>query len=768
VEFLPFKIKLLFSTTSSTGGENINVNTSELTNILSEYFDDFLTDAFPDEDDAISSSTDIGIGDLEYSYSPFSHVSLLSMPERRRQLKELDQDRIPLDGFFVDDDMDLDLDFYGDITEGVKNDGNVNHHDHKYHQKKWISWSSLTSPLRNLKSMTKPKPKEEDYNDTSSTGFKITRTRIKPGNLRGRGLNGNDSGNGTTYHYEVSRRYSGVAIFTRENNLPIPSVNMLQAQQLSAQADVHNLKNRLQMSMSKTLNQVSDVEIGVHMRNTSNNNGNTGTGNGNDGYSSGGNGDQTNPALEGGGFRGTTGTNAVIVIAVAVAACSMCLLGFALYLAFRRRQIDETVPTNQHQGRNGQLQMKEMATPRYGQVGDNDFAGDLHGQTQSSSKFITPKDGSHNRHRHRQRKGQTTSPNQHQKHQKISAAPPVAEMHLHPHHDDAISEYTESVYSVTGGGGGSSVKSRLSVSQHKHHQQRRQMLQDAAALESQNGGLSQKDAKVSNRFNPRYIISAATSKRSRSRSRSNASASSSDEADMSMADFCGASYNETPGKGQSLGSGLGLGSGPGRGASQEMEGVPQLTTPMKEALMMQTNQLGQSHTQSYSMSIDTPSSPLSGISNDVRDKAVAKLNTGSTCTTPLSTSTSTNSNGNVDVDNEIAALSGIVSSPRSKAKYSPSGLYPADVIDNDITSSLAEYSKGTSIGKHFRKLLGENNDDDDSSTIAGNTITNLLVNENTNNDAHDGGASVSSYESYGFSLDGADYSTVANSTKYGY
>eukprot|EP01083_Nonionella_stella_P196571 723157_1 len=610
-------------------------------------------------------------------------------------------------------------------------------------------------------------PKEEDYNDTR---FQIT--RIKPGNLRGRGLNGST--------YEVSRRYSGVAIFTRENNLPIPSVNMLQAQQLSAQADVDNLKERLQMSESETLNQVADVEIGVHM----NNNSNTGNGNG-DGYS-GTNGGQTNPALVGGGITGTTGTNAVIVIAVAVAACSMCLLGFALYLAFRRRQTDETVPTNQHQHHagNGQLQMKEMSTPRYGHVADNDFSGDLHGRNghvhgqSSSSNFITPKDGSQ---RHRQSsKGQRTSPrSSHQKHQslasmKMSAAPPVVEMHMHPHHDDAISEYTESVYSVTGGG--SSVKSRLSVSQHKHHQQRRQMLQDAAALESQNGGLSQKDAKVSNRFNPRYIISAATSKRSRS----NASASSSDEADMSMADFCGASYNETPGKGQSLGSGIGLGIGPGRGASQEMEGVPQLTTPMKEALMMQTSQLGQSHTQSYSMSIDTPTgtatgaatatptSTLSGISNDLRDKAVAKLNTGSTCTTPLSTSTSNNSNDNVDVDNEIAALSGIVSSPRSKAKYSPSGLYPADVIDNDITSSLAEYSKGTSIGKHFRKLLGENNTNNDSSMVEGNTVTNLLGNDNANNDVHDGGASVSSYESYGFSLDGADYSTVANSTKYGY
>ena len=199
--------------------------------------------------------------------------------------------------------------------------------------------------------------------------------------------------------------------------------------------------------------------------------------------------------------------------------------------------------------------------------------------------------------------------------------------------------------------------------------------------------------------------------------------------------------------------------------------------------MMQTSQLGQSHTQSYSMSIDTPTgtatgaatatptSPLSGISNDLRDKAVAKLNTGSTCTTPLSTSTSNNSNDNVDVDvdDEIAALSGIVSSPRAKAKYSPSGLYPADVIDNDITSSLAEYSKGTSIGKHFHKLLGEeNNTNNDSSMVEGNTVTNLQGNDDANNDVHDGGASVSSYVSYGFSLDGADYSTVANSTKYGY
>ena len=62
----------------------------------------------------------------------------------------------------------------------------------------------------------------------------------------------------------------------------------------------------------------------------------------------------------------------------------------------------------------------------------------------------------------------------------------------------------------------------------------------------------------------------------------------------------------------------------------------------------------------------------------------------------------------------------------------------ADIIDDDITSSLSAYGNG--ISNHFKSIV----------------------------DKTDDGESVVSYESYGFSLDGADYSTVANSTKYGY
>mmetsp|Transcript_12714 Transcript_12714/g.18556 ORF Transcript_12714/g.18556 Transcript_12714/m.18556 type:complete len:119 (-) Transcript_12714:247-603(-) len=69
-------------------------------------------------------------------------------------------------------------------------------------------------------------------------------------------------------------------------------------------------------------------------------------------------------------------------------------------------------------------------------------------------------------------------------------------------------------------------------------------------------------------------------------------------------------------------------------------------------------------------------------------------------------------------------------------------LSPAELIENDITTSLSAYSKGANISKQFKNLLDEKDGD---------------------------GGSIVSYESYGFSLDGVgDQSTVANSTKYGY
>ena len=65
------------------------------------------------------------------------------------------------------------------------------------------------------------------------------------------------------------------------------------------------------------------------------------------------------------------------------------------------------------------------------------------------------------------------------------------------------------------------------------------------------------------------------------------------------------------------------------------------------------------------------------------------------------------------------------------------GLYPADIIDDDITSSLSAYGRGMGLPN-----IQRNNDD---------------------------GVSLSSAESYGFSLDGVgDQSTFAASTKYGY
>ena len=159
---------------------------------------------------------------------------------------------------------------------------------------------------------------------------------------------------------------------------------------------------------------------------------------------------------------------------------------------------------------------------------------------------------------------------------------------------------------------------------------------------------SLKPAKVSNRFNPRYIISSR---------RSNAS-SSADEGDLLFEN---------------------------RGATEEMEGVPQMTSPMKKMLM----------------------------DNDKNDDESPAVN-------------------------KTAVTAQSSSEKRTPGAMSTSGLYPAEVIEDDINSSLSAYGKGVS--QHLKRMVDDQGD----------------------------GASLSSYESYGFSLDGADYSTVANSTKYGY
>ncbi len=546
-----------FSMSHQRRRDTIQVDIDKLTDILEEYFDDHLSNSFSDL-----------ANNNEKLWAPFSHVSLSDMRRRRRRLLE------DADGIEIDEDMEneslLDM-------EGVFNN---------------------ESPLDMDMHMAQPKEQI------------ITLNRVKSGNLRRR----NEK---TTYL--VAEQYSGVAIFNKDGDLPIPSNNELQEHQLGAQADS---KGRLLLALRDKNNRVSPsgdvtaVSLSVAL-----------------GYQS------TDPAVSNNSNvnmqnNGTpiTGTNAVIVIAVAVAACSMCLLGFALYLAFRRRQQPEMSHNN--------TQLKELSPNN--------------NRTLPATNDISP----------------LTTATQRKGHPDEKIAPPVLEMQVHPHHDDAISEYTESVYSlpVTAG---ASMRSNSVSARGDLTQRQRQLLRNQDELEK---------PKVSNRFNPRYIIS---SKRS-----SNASDSDNEQ---SMAEFCGV----------------------GRGALQEMEGVPQLTTPMKEALRQ--TQVSQSHDSS-------DVTPLTGISADIRDRA-------STARKPNSAHATRNSK-------------------RSSKAMSPSGLYPADVIDDDINSSLAGYTKGANVGKSFRNYMG------DDSVI-------------TNNKNDDGG-SVSSYESYGFSLDGADYSTVANSTRYGY
>jgi hypothetical protein len=117
------------------------------------------------------------------------------------------------------------------------------------------------------------------------------------------------------------------------------------------------------------------------------------------------------------------------------------------------------------------------------------------------------------------------------------------------------------------------------------------------------------------------------------------------------------------------------------GATEEMQGVPQMTSPMKKALRETEKQFA------LSRSTDVPAPKIDKVAD------------------------------NTDVTKEDKTY--------------------ADIIDDDITSSLSAYGAG--ISNHFKSMV----------------------------DKADDGESVISYESYGFSLDGADC-IVANSTKYGY
>ena len=254
-----------------------------------------------------------------------------------------------------------------------------------------------------------------------------------------------------------------------------------------------------------------------------------------------------NPNIPSGGnnqpIPQNTDVDFIIIVAVIVAACSMILLAFALYLAFRRRNYP------------GHQMIQTKLSPRT--------------ETDRSPTSM-----------------------------RAASPPPVQVMEVHPEHDDNISDYTESVFSLPAQTKQKKIKESLSNTNNhvKHH-------------------------RVSSRFNPRYIISSKRSSDGDSRS-------SGDDTSV---------------------------------------GIPHLASSER-----------------------------------------------------TSNSTSTKSN-----------VHGETSKERS-------GLYPAEIIDDDITSSLSAYGKGIGIKKQYQ----QNADD---------------------------GVSLSSVESYGFSLDGVgDQSTIANSTKYGY
>lgn len=349
----------------------------------------------------------------------------------------------------------------------------------------------------------------------------------------------------------LTSSYQGVAVFTRDGGLPIPEANNVQAKQLQAFSDEDQ-----DFLASLIVNPPQEARFGdvksVYMSVITTDTPPVGPG----------------PDVNLETIPGNPKSNLdiIIIVAIIVAACSMLLLSFALYLAFQRRQ----------QGRH--LPMKD----------GQDFR--MHHHQANGGAILSPS----------KRTESDNSPSS----GRLTASPPVLEMTVNPENDD-VSAYTESVFSVPHNNN-TSKKPRFPI--------RNTQLTSADVAQAN---------KVSNRFNPRYIISSKKSQ----------SSCASDDID-------------------------GIGNS---GVVQELEGVP----PMPHQ---------------HSFNTESNSSP----------------------------------------------------------KRSPSGLYPADVIDDDITSSLSAYGKG------LAKILN-----------------------NGREERGDDGASLSSMESYEFSLEG--YSTVAgNSTKYGY
>jgi len=341
--------------------------------------------------------------------------------------------------------------------------------------------------------------------------------------------------------YKISKNYDGVAVFMRDGQSTIPSENSFQSKQLQAHADEdRELIEMLQSAPTSTgLDNIASVYLSVNF---------------NDGINGG---DDNVEVPKPDSPAEAVSYDYIIIIAVIVAGCSMILLAFALFLAFRRRSYNGRQP----------LKTKEMS-PRTEQE-----------ESPTSNRIPSP---------------------------------PVQVMEVHPEHDDNISDYTESVFS-------------LPVQTKK--EKIKESLQKSALINI-------KHYRASSRFNPRYIMS-------------NKKSSDVD--------------------------------------SEE------------------SNQ-----------DVDRDLAPVGFTSTDKSMQIGTEVSNSRSETTP---------NPN----------QGTPEPPGS------SGLYPADLINDDISSSLSAYKKGMNKMSHYK-----NRNPDDA-------------------------VSLSSAESYGFSLDGVgDQSTIANSTKYGY
>jgi len=183
----------------------------------------------------------------------------------------------------------------------------------------------------------------------------------------------------TRSHYESS--FSGSVIFEQEDveRFTIPRDNTVQSIQLEALSDEEGvLLGALQNSNPETgLDAVTSISA-----------------------SSATSGTPQQPPVTGPNVQEGQGVDAIIIIAIAVAAGSMMLLGFALLLAFRRRQ---------KQRAEGHSKM--MESPGY----------KTSGKTESDNSPLS---------------------------RQLVASPPVAEMQLELDQDDNVSEYTESVFSL--------------------------------------------------------------------------------------------------------------------------------------------------------------------------------------------------------------------------------------------------------------------------------------------------------------------------------